>query len=184
MSKTLSLLSLLAVSIFLPAAIARSQDNQAQENLTELVDQVVDVRLTKNVQYSNFTVVQAAEGSEPGSIKNLKLRFPDSKKTRGVSVSKVVEIFIDGQPLDVAYNRKGRYLAFSEEKRTARLEKEQQINTALRRSRDRLWPRLTKAEHAEYMEQHNDFLEKTKTALPTVEFRYVETDYFLSLIHI
>ena len=184
MSKTLSLLSLLAVSIFLPAAIARSQDNQAQENLTELVDQVVDVRLTKNVQYSNFTVVQAAEGSEPGSIKNLKLRFPDSKKTRGVSVSKVVEIFIDGQPLDVEYNRKGRYLAYSEEKRAARLEKEQEINAALRRSRDRLWPRLTKAQHAEYMEQHNDFLEKTKTALPTVEFRYVETDYFMFLTNL
>ena len=106
MSKTLFLLSLLAISFFLPATIARSQDNPVQDNLTELVDQVVDVRLTKNIQYSNFTVIQATEGSEPGSIKSLKLRFPDSKKTRGVSVSKVVEIFIDGQPLDVEYNRR------------------------------------------------------------------------------
>ena len=180
MSKTLFLLSLLAISFFLPATIARSQDN----NSTELVDKVVDVRLTKNVQYSNFTVIQATEGPTPGSIKNLKLRFPDSKKTRSVPVAKVVEIFVDGQPLDVAYDKKGRFLAHSEEKRTARLEKEQEINSALRRSRDRLWPRLTQSEHAEYMEQHNDFLEKTKTTLPNVEFRYVETDYFMFLTNL
>ena len=179
MFKTRILLSLLVTIVFLPAAIA-----QSQENLMDIVDQVVDVRLTKNVQYSGFTVTEVTEGAVPGSIKRLRLQYPDSKKVRGLSLPKVVEIFVDGQPLDVAYDKKGRYLVHSEEKRAERIAREREINSALRRNRDRLWPRLTKAQHAEFMETHNSFLDKTKSTLPNVQFRYVETEYFMFLTNL
>ena len=71
MFKTRILLSLLVTIVFLPAAIA-----QSQENLMDIVDQVVDVRLTKNVQYSGFTVTEVTEGAVPGSIKRLRLQYP------------------------------------------------------------------------------------------------------------
>ncbi len=163
------------------ATITWSQDDL---QLTDLVDQVVDVRLTKNQQYSGFTVISVTEGSQAGSIEKMRVRYPDSKKTRSVSVAKIVEIFLDGQPLDVVYDKKGRFVARSEEKRAERIEWEREVNSSLARTRARLWQPLTAAEHEKWMETHNAFLEKTKSALPNIEFRYVETEYFMFLTNL
>jgi hypothetical protein len=150
-------------------------------NLAELVEQVVDVRLEGNEQYTACTIIRAEEGKLPGSIKNLKVQLSGTKKSRGIAVKKVVEIFVDGQPLDVVYDRKARCLLHSPDKRTGRLAWETETNERLSGKRRRLWKPLTADEHEAYMEKHRAFLEKTKSELSHINFRYVETQYFMFL---
>lgn len=168
------LLTLLAL---FPAASVVAQDI----SLTELVDQVVDVRIQGNEQYSGCTIIRAEEGKLPGSIKNLKLQPAGTEKTRGIPVRKVVEIFVDGQPLDVAYDKKARCLLHSPEKRRERLEWEAEVNQQLARKRRSLWRPLTAAQHEKFMERHLEFLEKTKKEMSHIKFRYIETQYFMFL---
>lgn len=170
----LTLFMVLGLSAAIPAS---AQDIV----LSTLVDQVVDVRIQGNEQYSGCTVVRAEEGNLEGSIKNLKVQLAGTKKTRGVSVRKVVEIFVDGQPLDVTYEKKARCLVHSPEKRRERLEWEAAANEKLARLRRNLWRPLTAAQHETFMEGHREFLEKTKKEMSHIKFRYVETQYFMFL---
>ena len=170
-------IQLLLLLVLFPAASVLAQDI----SLPDLVDQVVDVRIQGNEQYSGCTIVRAEEGKLAGSIKNLKVQLAGTKKTRGVPVRKVVEIFVDGQPLDVAYDKKARCLLHSPEKRQERLQWEAEANEQLARKRRSLWRPLTAAQHEEYMEGHREFLEKTKKEMSHIKFRYIETQYFMFL---
>lgn len=155
------------------------QDESLQ--LIDLVGQVVDVRIEGNEQYSGCTITKAAAGKLSGSIKNLKIQPAGTKKTRNIPVNKVVEIFVDGQPLDVKFDKKTRSLVRNPEKRAERLDWERQVNSQLSRDRRRLWPYLTQARRDEYMEVHRTFVEDTRKALPGIQFRFVETEYFMFL---
>lgn len=150
-------------------------------SLAELVDQVVDVRIQGNLQYTGCTIIKAAEGKTPGSIKNLKVRPAGTQKTRGIPVNKVVEIFLDGQPLDVAYDRKTRSLSRSDDVKKERLAWENEINQRLSPQRRRLWRPLTAAQHESFMDLHREFLDETRSQMKNVSFRYIETGYFMFL---
>lgn len=179
-SKLIDTLSRIALFLVFVAFAADSA--AAQEiSLPTLVDQVVDVRIEGNEQYSGCTVVRAEEGKLEGSIKNLKIQLAGTSKTRGISVRKVVEIFVDGQPLDVTFEKKARCLVHSPEKRRERLAWEAEANQSLARLRRNLWEPLTAAQHEAFMEGHREFLEKTKKELSHIKFRYVETQYFMFL---
>lgn len=169
------------LSFWLVAFAASFSFSQDQPPLTELLNQVLDVRLQDNVQYTGCTVVRAEAGKLEGSIKNLKIQLAGTEKTRSIPLRKVAEIFVDGQPLDVNFERKARCLVCSPEKRQARLDWEAEANGQLSRQRRRLWKPLTEVQHEKFMESHRSFLEKTQNEMEHIKFRYVETQYFMFL---
>ncbi len=179
MSFRLSCFSMLVVSI-ITAMVSTSVDAQ-EAVLTELVNQVVDVRLQDNEQYTGCTIVRAEAGKIKGSIKNLKIQLAGTEKTRTISIRKVIEIFVDGQPMDVTFERKTRCLVHSAEKRQTRLDWEADINAKLAGQRRKLWQSLTAAEHEKFLDAHRKFLEKTEAELSHIKFRYIETQYFMFL---
>jgi len=176
--QTLSLVfSEFLLCVFLLSSVAFGQ--QAVEDLNKLVDQKVDIRLTKDVYLVDAIVSSASEGKLPNSIRNLKVGFEGSRKIKNVSVGRVQEIYLAGYPLDVQYDRKNKCLVYSPEQRAARLEKEKLISDRLAVSRDRLWKPLTDAQQEKFMVSHRKFIEKVQRDTPSL--RLEETDFFLFL---
>ncbi len=172
----------LLISIVALCAIGHTQVDDLK--LTELIDLIVDVRVNNNLQYSECKIIKAAEGKTPGSIKNLRIQLKGTRKSRSIPIKKVVEIYLDGQPLDVAYDRDISALVRSDKKKQKRLDWEKKTNARLAGVRAQLWKPLQASEHDEFMQRHRAFIQKTRETLTNVKFRLVETEYFLFLTNL
>ena len=171
-----------AVVIFSNCDTAFAQTKEIK--LADLIEPVVDVRLKGNKQLSGCNIISAVDGKEPETWKSFKVQLKDSKRTSKILAKNVVEIFLDGQPMDVAYDRKSRGVSISEEKKKERLEWEREVNRKLASRRDRLWKPLTAAKHEEFMVKHRLFIKKTKQKMSHLQFRYVEREYFMFLTNL
>ncbi|MEM7784909.1 MAG: hypothetical protein AAF623_16285 [Planctomycetota bacterium] len=150
-------------------------------DLTSLVNQQIDIRL-KDGSLLAFAEVKTAEaGKVEGSIRNLKVQFPDSQRVKSIPVSRVIELYLNDLPLDVSYDRKQRCLYHDIEKKLDRNEYIREVEARLAPNRDRFWKPLTDEEHEKFMIIHREFIKKTKSTLNHIPFREVETKFFVFL---
>ena len=152
---------------------------QAVEDLNQLLDQKVDIRLKKDIYIVDATATEVDAGKLPNSIRSLKVSIEGSKKPKNVPVSRIQEIYLGGYPLDVQYDKKNKCLVHNAEQRTARLEKVKLVSERLSVKRNRLWRPVTEAQHEKFMESHRKFIEKVQYDTPGL--RLVETKFFLFL---
>ena len=152
---------------------------QAVEDLNQLLDQKVDIRLKKDIYIVDATASEVDAGKLPNSIRSLKVSIEGSKKSKNVPVSRIQEIYLGGYPLDVQYDKKNKCLVHNAEQRTARLEKVKLVSERLSVKRNRLWRPVTEAQHEKFMESHRKFIEKVQYDTPGL--RLVETKFFLFL---
>lgn len=160
-----------------PSVIVVGQE--AVEDLSQLLDQKVDIRLKKDLYIVGAIAAEVEEGKLPNSIKSLKVTVEGSKKPKNVPVSRVEEIYLGGYPLDVEYDKKNKSLVHNSEQRTARLKKEKLVSERLGVKGSRLWRPVTEAQHEKFMESHRKFIEKVQYDTPGL--RLIETKFFLFL---
>jgi hypothetical protein len=162
-------------------ARAKSQEGTTADvpGLLELVDQVVDLRLTDDSIIANAMVSEFKPGKLDNSLKSLKVVAAKSKRPVSVTASRIDEIFIRSVPLDVLYDKKNRCLVCSTEKKQDRLEHQRMVTERLSASRDRYWKPLTPDEQEAFMVEHRQFLANVSTSMPHIQFRLVETEFFL-----
>lgn len=177
--RTLRILLCLLLCAGWLASTAVVLGQEAVEDLNQLLEQKVDVRLKKDLYIVDATVALVEEGKLPNSIKSLKVSVEGSKKPKNVPVSRIVEIYLGGYPLDVQYDKKNKSLVHNAEQRTTRLKKEKVVSERLSVKRDRLWRPLTEEQHKKFMESHRKFIEKVQYDTPGL--RLVETKFFLFL---
>ncbi|HTN02932.1 MAG TPA: hypothetical protein VL132_13690, partial [Planctomycetaceae bacterium] len=91
----------------------------------------------------------------------------------------VTEIFLEGQPLDVAADLKTKLLKFSPDERRERLTWEERVSAQLEKRQAQLWPELTAEENAEAVAEYKTFLDEVRQASPTLPWNLYETRYYL-----
>ncbi len=148
-------------------------------DLTQLVGQEIDVRKSNGDFEGNLIVTEAKPGNLPESIMSLKVREEGTTKQHRISASRIEEIYINEYPLDVTYQRKDRSMFHDAEKRAARMAELDEISQRLAVNRDRVWVPLTPEQHEEFISAHCEFLKHVETTMPDLEFRLVETEYYL-----
>jgi hypothetical protein len=146
--------------------------------LVDLVGKIVDIQTTKKY-LTNAKIVEIEPGKLENSIKKLKITV--GGKHRKLAGSKVVEIFTDGQPMDLNYERKQVSLVHSPSKRAARLAYETRVNDQLSSTGQHLWEPLTNDEQLEFLRKQEAFINKIRNTMPSVRWRLVETNYFIFL---
>lgn len=152
---------------------------EAVEDLTQLLDQKIDILLTKDLHIVDALASSINPGKLPGSLKSLKVSIGGSKKSKSVVGSRIKEIYLGGYPLDVEYDKKNKCLIHNAEKRAARLEKEKAVSERLAVKRQKLWKPVTEAEHDRFIEMAQAFISKVQSDTPGL--RLVETKFFLFL---
>ena len=177
-SFTWGILGILLCS-YIASGYLSAQETVAEPKISDLVDKVIDVRLKDGSLIGNATVVTVAPGKVDDSIRSLKVRTPNSKRLTTLGASKIQEIYLNENPLDVTYDTKNRALVHSVEKMFDRKEHRRKVEERLTTNRDRYWEPLTEDDHKKFMKKHRLFLKKTETELPHIQFRLVETNYFL-----
>lgn len=172
---------LIALSLC-PLGMITAQDTTPQSatsaeppKLDELAGKFVDIQ-TKKKYLTHVKVDSIEPGKTENSIKALRV-VGFRPRLNGV---KVVEIFHDGQPLDLTYDRK-RGLVHDPSKRTDRLDYKQRVNDRLSSTGHRLWELLTHEQQLEFLRKQEKFINKIRTTMPTVRWRLVETNYFFFL---
>lgn len=144
-------------------------------SLEELPGQFVDIQMT-NKYLSQVKVAEVEAGKVENSIKAMKISGVRAR-LRG---NKIVEIFQQGQPMDLTYDRK-RGLVHDPEKRANRLAYIEKINDRLSSTGHHLWEPLTHEQQLEFLRKQEKFIGKIRAALPSVRWRLVETNYFFFL---
>ena len=180
-SLRLALTVAVAFAIFCAQGQSQEKDSEYLSDLTQLVDQEIDVRLKDGTLLAFGTVTTADAGKKEGSVKNLKIRFRGSKRIKSFPISKVIELYQNDIPLDVEYDRKDRCLFVSIEKRIDRREYRKTVERQLAGTRGKFWKPLTDDQHKVFMEKHHAFIAKTKKAMSNKNFHLVETEFFLFL---
>ncbi len=144
-----------------------------EPKLGDLVNRTVDVELAKRY-YPDAVVSDVVQTK--GMVTALAVRVDDKVQT--ISASQIAEIFVDGQPLDVAFNREKKALGHSPEKRTARLEYEKRVGEKLKKQSLKLWPRLTTAEMQAACEENLAHLAEVREKWPNLPLKVYETRYY------
>ena len=169
------------LSVATVAEAQRDDGAGGPPSLGQLVGVVVNVKLKDGTTITDVTVESAPKGKLDDSVKSLKVVPVGTKRRSTISVIKIEEIFVDGEPLDVVYQRKNRCLVHSPEKRKNRVEHRRTVEKRLAEKRRRFWEKLSPEDHERFMAKHREFLDKCKTAMSHLQFRLVETEYFLFL---
>ena len=159
------------------ASLASAQ--AAAPDLTQLAGKTIDILLTTGITQSNVNVLKVVSGKTEGSIRSMRIMVGKSKRSVNVGGAKIAEILLDGKPLDVKYDKRRRELAHSPEKRATRIKRRQKAIERLAVTRNRFWEPLTEEDQSRFMEQHQVFLKKVDEALPHLQFRLFETEYYL-----
>ena len=141
----------------------------------DLVGKKVDM-LTKKNYFRDAEVAEVEPGKLDNSVKQFKL--VDGKKSIRVVASKIVEMHLDGNNLDVAYDKKNKCLIQDLKKRAERIAYEKETNKRLRPQRARLWKHLTVEEENRFLEKQAAFIKDAREKLSQIPFRKVETKYF------
>jgi hypothetical protein len=149
-------------------------------DLAQLAGKTISIQLSSGKGLAEVEVLAVVAGTEPGSIKSLNVKVNEQGKKQLVGAATVVEIFEGSQPLDVTYDKKTRSLKHDAAKRAARLKHEQEVNERLAAQRERLWPKLTEEEQAEWLAKHKEYLKEVQTGMG-LPMNLVETKYYLFL---
>lgn len=157
---------------FSSSAAAQSEEGF---QFADLVGKRVDMQTTKNY-FTNVEVEQVEPGKLDNSVKYFKLT--NGKKSVRVVGSKVVKMVLDGDDLDVSYDRKNKSVVQDLEKRKERLAYEKATNERLQAQGHRLWEHLTAEEQEAFLKDQVEFVNDAKEKLSTVRFRQVETMFF------
>lgn len=159
---------------------------QAQEDLDAeapdlagLTGKTVSVLLKNGKYLQDAEVTKAVPGSEPNSLKSLSVRPAGEKRIQTSAAVNVTEIFLEGQPLDVAADLKTKLLKFSPDERRERLTWEERVSAQLEKRQAQLWPELTAEENAEAVAEYKTFLDEVRQASPTLPWNLYETRYYL-----
>jgi len=158
--------------------IAGAQDANENADPFGLMGKSVEVTFLDFMSEGPFEVMKITAGKQPGSIQSLRVKAPGDKRTKTIRAKQVAELYVDHQPLDLTYDRKQRGLVFSEEKKSARLEKEKLIAKRLRQSGHRMWEPLSEAQQSGFIEKQSEFLKKVQKEMSHVRFRLVDTQFF------
>ncbi len=162
---------LLTLSVELSTSTVNAQGIQ----FANLVGKRVDMQTTKNY-FTDVEVEEVEPGKLDNSVKHFKLK--SGKKTAKVVASRVVEMFQDGQNLDVSYDKKNKSLIHDTGKQTERLTYERETNQRLRPEGHRLWKHLTVEEQEVFLKGQAEFVDDAKKKLAGVPLRQVETKFF------
>lgn len=172
--------ALFAFAVSWSVALAADDDSY---DLQDLTGKKVTIQQQGGKSLDEVEVVKVVSGKESGSARSLTVKGAKGKKLT-VAANLIVEIFLDGQPLDVAFDKKAKTIAHNADKRTARLDHEAEVQKRLESKRHRLWPELTADEHADWLTKHKDFLSQVQQTLPQLGLQLVETRYYLFLTDI
>lgn len=152
-------------------------------DLRELTGKTVTIQQQGGKSLDEVEVVKVVPGGAAGSARSLTVKGAKGKKATAAA-NTVVEIFLDGQPLDVAFDKRTKTIAHDAKKRQARLEHDAEVQERLSSRRHRLWPELSADEHVDWLEKHKEFLEQVQQTLPQLGLQLVETKYYLFLTDI
>ena len=158
---------------------ASSANALAPPDLLSLKGETVELIYTDSTAHWPLKVTEVFEGNDPAALKAIRVQFKDEKNQPKINGNKIAEIIVDDQPLDVEYDRKKRGLIHSPEKRKKRLEHRAEVADRLRTNRDRLWRPLTEKQDAAFLAAQQKLVEKTKSHFSNMEFRVVETEFFI-----
>ena len=147
--------------------------------LLSLTDKTIDIIYADGHRDAYLTVAETTEGKTPEAVKLLSVTPRDSQRSIKINGAKIAEIILEDQPLDIVYDRKQRGLVFSPEKRIDRLSHEKEVRERLDGINHRIWPPLSDQEHEKLIESQREFLKSVEQQMPRLNFRYVETEYFL-----
>ena len=150
----------------------------AGPDLRELVDKRIDVKLTNGKTYGGVTVVKVMPGSSPGAIRSLTFKLANSPRQQTVAGLVVQEIIQSGVPLDVAYTKKTRELAYSAEKHEARLEHDVKVKERMRAKRARFWEEISEGDMQKYVDEEKAFAESAAKKIG-VPMQLLETQFYL-----
>jgi hypothetical protein len=159
--------------------IPAEQQSTTIPDLLALKGKVVELVYIDGRAQWPLTITQIEEGKTPGTLKYIKVRFEDQKRQRKVNASKISDIIVDHQPLDVRFDRDKRGLVHDPEKRQKRMSRLAEVEAKLKEKRFRLWEPLTDQADAGFLERQKKTIEETKSALSNLNFRVVETEYFI-----
>jgi len=153
---------------------------RAQEagSISDLTGKTIEVTFQDFMSEGPYEVVKVTEGKQPGSISSMRVKVPGEKRNKTIRGKQVAELYVDHQPLDLAYDRKQRGLVFSPEKKAARLEKEKLINKRLRAIGHRIWEPLDESTQNRFLEKQSEFLKVVQKEMPHVPFRLIDTQFF------
>lgn len=161
-----------------PEKGARPPQEQITD-LQQLVGKRVDIQIVGGKQFSDAVVLKVAPGAAAGGIKSLTAQVTAAGKQQLIGAPQIVELFIDGMPMDVAYDIKTRDLAHDPAKRAARIKHEADVKSRLAGLRHKLWPDLTAEEQSAWLARHKQFMEEASKKMPSAKLQLVETKYYL-----
>ncbi len=155
-----------------------TQAADAVPDLQSLVGATVDVRLTNGQSWGDAKVEKIRPGSVPGAIRAMTITPHDPPRQQTLGAQSIDEIFLDGKPLDVSFDKKTRELAHNPEKRQARLQREAAIEERVRSKKGRFWKEISPEDQAKYLAEEKDFLQKLPEKM-NLPMQLLETKYFL-----
>lgn len=151
---------------------------ESTPDLQSLVGAVVDVHLATGKPLLRVEVVKLVPGKSQGAIRSLSVRPAGTQRVQLVPCANVVELFRDGKPLDVAFDKRTRELAHDPAKRQARLDHEAKVEQQLRARRARLWEEIPAAEVTAFIEEEKKFFAEVAEKMQ-IKLELTETEYFL-----
>lgn len=159
--------------------LAQTEPGNEVPDLLALQGQTVEVIYTDGSAEWPLKITQLQESKTPGSLKSIKVQFKDEKRQRKVNAIKIDEIILDHQHLDVTFDKAKRGLVHSPEKRKQRLAHHARVTERLKGQRHRLWRPISEEEEAQFLSRQKELIEKTKSHFTHINFRVVETEYFI-----
>lgn len=161
-------------------SMLRAEDDGVDApDLAGLTGKTVSVLLKNGKYLQDAEVTKTVPGAEPNTLKSLSVRPAGDKRIQTTAAMNVTEIFLEGQPLDVAIDLKSKLLKFSAEERRERLAWEEKVSAQLEKRQARLWPELTAEENAEAVAEYKTFLDEVRQASPALPWTLYETRYYL-----
>ena len=124
-------MSRISVISFLFAFVASQLLAAEAPDLTALVGKTVDIQLQNGKQVSAAEVTKVVPAAEPGSIRSLVVKTGKPPRSQAIIASLVVEMFENGQTLDIEFDKKKKTIAHSPERRAAREKHEAEVKERL-----------------------------------------------------
>lgn len=152
-------------------------------SVTELLNRRVDIYLRTGDRIGNVLVTALETGSVPESIVYLKVKIGDAR-ARVYRASAVEDLVVDGVPLDLSYDRKGKVLAVDTEKRKARIKDDDEAERRVLSLGNRFWPRLTDEIHAVWIDKHRKFAKSVQDQFPQLSLRVIESKYYIVVTNV
>ncbi|HEX3656463.1 MAG TPA: hypothetical protein VHV55_11675 [Pirellulales bacterium] len=162
----------------LAADADQASSETGSTDLQQLLNQLIDLRLTNGTSLGDVIVVKLVAGKSPGSVRSLTIKPSTSPRQQTLSAQMVDEIVRSGVPLDVAYNKKTRELACSAEKRTARIQREARIRERMQAKGAQYWQPLPESEQQKYVAEIKAIVEQSSQKI-AVPLQLLETRYYL-----